>query len=86
MEQRGRNVAIWIIANIVILICTPILHYIYLDRLLDYEYAHGIRTSTDGDIILIPVLGGFLTLVILLFVLNIAGLIYLHFHDGRGSN
>ncbi len=37
-ERIGRNVAIWIIVNVLIIVFTPILHYIYLDRLLGYEY------------------------------------------------
>ena len=74
----GRKVAIWIIFNILILLCTPVLHYIYLDQLLDYEYATGVRTSTSGDNIIIPVFGGFIFLVMILFVVNVLAAIYLH--------
>lgn len=68
--DRGRTVALWIIADILILICVPIAHYIYLDRLLDYEYSAGIRKSTSGDIILLPVIGGFILLLFLVIVVN----------------
>lgn len=62
----------WIVANIVGLFVIPILHYIYLDRLLNYEYASGIRTSTGGDIILIPVVGMFVFLLLSSLVINFA--------------
>jgi len=76
VENLGRKVAIWIIADIVVLICVPVAHYIYLDRLLDYEYSTGIRTDSSGDIILIPVVGGFIFLFLILFVINILALVY----------
>ena len=76
MENIGRKVALWIIADIVILICVPVAHYVYLDRLLDYEYATGIRTNTSADTITIPVFGGFIFLFLILFVINIAALSY----------
>ena len=77
-EKVGRNVAIWIVTNAITLVCIPVLHYIYLDRLLDYEYASGIRKSTDGDIFLIEVLGGFILLVILSFIVNLLGATYIY--------
>ena len=61
---------LWFIANVSILIGGPILYHVYLDRLLDHEYATGIRTSTDGDIILIPVAGLFIFLLISLLIIN----------------
>ncbi len=56
----------------------PILHYAYLGWLIDHEYAAGIRTSTGGDIILIPVMGGFVLLVIVLSVVNLLAAIYVY--------
>jgi uncharacterized membrane protein len=73
MENRTKNrLLLWIMANIIILISVPILYYVYLDRLVDYEYATGVRTSTGGDIILIPVAGVFLFLLLILLVINTA--------------
>lgn len=65
------KLSFWLLANMLVLAGGPILHYIYLDRLLDYEYAAGIRTSTDGDIILIPVMGSFVFLFVTLLVVNV---------------
>jgi hypothetical protein len=76
VEDQGRKVALWIIADIVILTCGPIVHYICLDGLLDYEYATGIRTDTSGDIILIPVIGGFILLFLIVFLINAMALVY----------
>ena len=84
-ERVGRKVAIWIVANVLILVVTPILHYIYLDRLLDYEYATGIRTSTSGDTIIIPVVGGFIFLIGVLFVVNLFGISYMYFRHHRSD-
>lgn len=66
----------WLIAEMFVLVGLPVLYYIYLDRLLDYEYAAGIRTSSDGDIILIPVMGLFVLLFIILFVADILAVCY----------
>ena len=84
MENPGRKVALWIIADIVILVCVPVAHYIYLERLLDYEYANGIRTDTNGDIIVIPVVGGFILLFLIVFVINILASVYV-FARGKRS-
>ena len=86
MEDLGRKVALWIIADIVILVCVPVAHYIYLDRLLDYEYATGIRTDTSGDIILIPVVGGFIFLFLILFVINSLAVVYVFAIRKRTAN
>jgi O-antigen/teichoic acid export membrane protein len=61
----------WLMADISILIGLPILHYLYLARMLDYEYANGIRTSSDGDSILIPVVGLFIFLFVVLLIINL---------------
>lgn len=62
---------IWLLADALILIGVPVLYYNYLARQVDYEYATGIRTSSDGDIILIPVLGVFMSLSLLVLIVNV---------------
>lgn len=77
-ERVGRNVAIWIVTELLILVCVPVLHYQYLENLLDYEYANGLRTSTAGDTIAIPLVGGFVFLVLVLSLINVVGACYLY--------
>jgi hypothetical protein len=66
-----KKLILWLITNVLILIGVPILYYIYLERLVDYEYATGIRTSTGGDIILIPVVSSFIFLFVTLLIINV---------------
>lgn len=63
---------LWIIGNAILLFVIPILYYIYLDRLIDNEYARGVRTSTSGDSVLIPVFGVFILLFLTSVVINLA--------------
>jgi len=52
MTARVKKLLLWLAVNASIQFGLPILFYIYLERMVNYEYATGIRTSTDGDIIL----------------------------------
>jgi hypothetical protein len=85
-ERVGRNVAIWIIANVLILVCVPVFHYIYLDDLVEYEYANGLRTSATGDTLIIPLIGGFIFLVVTLFVINFVAASYVYLSYFRKDN
>ena len=80
-----RKFFFWIVANIAALFVIPILYYIYLDSLLDYEYANGIRTSTSGDTILIPVVGMFVLLLFSSIVINFAIACYYFWQRRRNS-
>jgi hypothetical protein len=71
-----KKLFLWLLADALILYSVPILYYNYLARTLDYEYATGIRTSSDGDIILIPVMGLFMYLSLLVFIVNILAVCY----------
>jgi hypothetical protein len=66
-----KKLLLWFTVNLVILVSIPVIYYIYLDRLVDYEYATGIRTSTGGDIVLIPVAGLFIFVLLVLLIANV---------------
>lgn len=66
-----------LIISSILQIVIPVLYYFYLDNLLDYEYANGIRTSTNGDTITLPVVGMFILVFFALFVINIGFACYL---------
>ncbi len=73
IRNRAKKLLLWLAVNGSIQVGFPVLFYIYLDRQVDYEYAAGIRTSTDGDIIMIPVVGLFIFLFIALLIINTIG-------------
>lgn len=75
----------WLVCHIPIQIGVPILFYFYLDALLDFEYAHGIRTSTDGDTIIIPVLGMAIFVFISLVVIDIILFCYCFWIEHKNS-
>ena len=80
-----RKFIIWFVSNVALQIGGPILFYFYLSGLLDYEYAHGIRTSTDGDNIIIPVLGMVIFIFFSLVVINIIIACFCFWVDRKNS-
>lgn len=67
---------LWLTGNLVWLFGVPALYAAWLWHEVQHEYAIGIRTTTDGDSIAIPVAGFALTNFGLLFVLNLCWGIY----------
>jgi len=71
-----KKLILWLLADALVLYGVPILYYNYLARMVNHEYATGIRTSSDGDIILIPVVGLFMNLLVVVLIINILGVCY----------
>jgi hypothetical protein len=65
------RVFFWVLANIAVQIFVPIIYFVYLMWLMDYEYENGIRTSSDGDSIMIPAAGMFVLIFFTLIVVNV---------------
>lgn len=76
---------LWI-TSAILQIVVPIVYYFYLDNLVDYEYANGIRTSTDGDTLTIPVVGMFILVFLILVVINVVYGSYLVLVNKRANN
>jgi hypothetical protein len=68
------RLALWFITNAAVAIGLPYLFTIWIRREVDYEYATGLRTSTDGDSIVIPIAGFTMLLWFALLVCNAIGL------------
>lgn len=72
------------VASGVVQIVLPILYYFYLSSLMDYEYENGIRTSTGGDSIMIPVAGMFVLVFLTLVFINIIAACYFLWKKHKG--
>jgi hypothetical protein len=57
--RTAGKIILWLLADALILYAVPVLYYNNLARQVSYEYAAGVRTSSDGDIVFIPVMGVF---------------------------
>ncbi len=60
------------VISAVIQIVSPIFYYFHLSSQLNYEYENGMRTSTNGDSIAIPIVGMFILVFFVLVVINIS--------------
>jgi len=65
-----KHLNLWFLLNIIGLIGLPIVYGLYLNNEIQYQYETGLRTSTDGDSISIPVFGVAVINTILLGVVN----------------
>lgn len=70
MVHRFRWLAGWLAINLVLLFGIPALYGWRVGRMVQDEYRLGLRTSTDGDSLGIPIGGAFLMMLALLLVLN----------------
>ena len=78
--NRRRTVALWVIANILILICGTIAGYAYISYRLDQIYGSD-RPIWTNDFIIEPLAMGFLLLLVLVIVMNAVAVI--SFRIGR---
>jgi hypothetical protein len=70
MKASKRKISLWLLGNLALLVFVPVGLYIYLNRLVEYEYATGIRTGGNDPVILIPVIGVFFFLFLILLTVN----------------
>lgn len=65
-----KKLLFWIIANVLLQFGIPVIFYFYVRQMVDDEYATGLRTTSDGDSIIIPVAGMFIFAFVALLVVN----------------
>ena len=73
--RRASKIGIWILLNLATI---PVAFYLsigYWTSLVQDEYRTGARVSTDGDSVMIPVMGTTIPWVLFLCLLNVAILI-----------
>jgi hypothetical protein len=61
----------WIVGNVVVALGAPILFAFWIRREVEQEYAKGLRISTDGDSIAIPIVGFAILLWATLLTVNV---------------
>ncbi|MCA1641634.1 MAG: hypothetical protein LC785_06750 [Acidobacteria bacterium] len=69
----AKRLLFWIIANVLLQFGVPVIYFVYMRRMVDEEYATGMRTSSDGDSMIIPVMGMFIFVLITLLAVNALG-------------
>ena len=62
----------WLTGNALWLLGAPALFFVWIEAQVQAEYAAGIRTTTDGDSLGIPVAGFFIVNVAFTLVINFA--------------
>jgi len=70
--MRWRFWTLWVIANLLWLIGVPLAFGVWLHGEVEAQYASGIRVSTDGDSISIPIGGVAVLNFVLLVAFNVA--------------
>jgi hypothetical protein len=69
-RTKGRIIVRWLIGNALLYGCLVATFAIWIDHEVREEYRLGLRTTTDGDIIAIPIFGFAMVLGITLLGLN----------------
>jgi hypothetical protein len=76
--MRRLLLPLWVVADVLLLFGVPIMFSVYVRRMVDEEYATGMRNTSDGDSIIIPVAGMFIFMLITLISINaLVGSFYL---------
>jgi hypothetical protein len=68
-----KRLLFWVIANVLLQFGVPVIYFFYLRQMVDEEYTTGVRTSSDGDSIIIPVGSMFIFMFITLLAVNALG-------------
>jgi hypothetical protein len=66
----------WALVNAACIVLVPLVFGVWLDVEIQSQYASGLRGSTDGDSVSIPIAGVALLNTLLLFVVNISWAVY----------
>ena len=74
----NKRVLIWILANVSWIVGLPIVYGIYLYNEVQYQYENGLRTSTDGDSISIPIFGVAIINLALVVIVNLVIIVYFY--------
>lgn len=78
MSRRVKSLCWWGVGNLMLLFGLPALTFWYLQREIDEQYRTGVRTSTGGDSLGIPVSEvAIMTVVVLLIINVVAALVWL---------
>jgi hypothetical protein len=76
--MRRLLLPLWVVADVLLLFGVPIMFSVYVRRMVYEEYATGMRNTSDGDSIIIPVVGMLIFMLITLISINaLVGSFYL---------
>lgn len=72
----------WILGSALLALITPVLFAFWISREVRLEYAAGLRVSTDGDSIVLPIVGFTVSLWLLLLALTVVVYVVRWFRSG----